>query len=118
MTEKILSLLFEVGNGNVKVWCDGRSYDPATERYRPQYSYAITTLEWEYVGNDIYGAPNTEPDVRGGARSLFAFLYAAQEAWSYQPQGENSKMFPEHVNEWAHQYSDEVGLLSLPPEHE
>jgi len=116
VTEKTSTLLFKLEDSTVGVWCDGREYDPEVERYRPRFSYTITTPEWQYVGNDIYGAWSSAPDVAGGARSLFAFLYAAQEAWHYQPRGENANMFPDHVNEWANHYSDEIGLFSLPPE--
>ena len=98
------------GNSSVKVWCDGRQYDPAAESYYPIYSYQITTPDWEYNDNDIRGKANELPDVAAGAQSLFAFLYACQEGLPEDTEGkrENANLFPPHVSEWAYLLSEEI----------
>ena len=117
MADKLTELKFTFpDDSEVRVWCEGRAYEPDDEAYRPRYSYSIKTPEWEYVGNDIQGAANEIPELTGAGRSLFSFLYAAQESWSYQPPGENADMFPEYVNEWAYDNSTTIGLMSIPPE--
>ena len=84
---------------SIEVWCDGRNYDPNFESYRPIYSYKIETKEWEYTGNDIFGACNEQPNVVRGMKSLLAFLYACAEARTKD--SDNFDLFPEHVREWA-----------------
>jgi hypothetical protein len=104
---------FPVDDSKVEVWCDGREYDPDDEMYRPVYSYKITTPDWEYIDNDIRGAVNELPDNDSAARSLFAFLYACQEGLpkDIKAEGENARLFPPHVREWAYQHSDDIELL-------
>lgn len=98
------------GNSTVKVWCDGRDYDPAAEAYHPIYSYKIVTPEWEYIDNDIRGKANELPDIAAGAQSLFAFLYACQEGLPMDTEGEreNANLFPPNVREWAYLFSDQI----------
>lgn len=101
----------------VKVWCDGRDYDPNFEAYRPQYCYSIVTPQWRYDGNDIRGASNELPDLDKASQTLFAFLYASQESYGIHKRGAftdgSFEMFPEHVSEWASQCSDEIGATSI-----
>jgi hypothetical protein len=113
LTEKKYTLPDE---SEVRVWCEGRVYESDDEAYRPRYCYRITTPDWEYERCDIQGATNEVPELDGAGRSLFAFLYAAQESWSYQPKGENADMFPDYVNEWAYDNSTTIALLSVNPE--
>lgn len=112
--EFILEDAYE-GRSVVRVWCDGRDRDPATEEYRPVYSYSIQTPRWSYEGNDIHGGAYEVPDLKKGSQSLFAFLYACQEA---KPGGENANLFPPQVRDWAYHFSEEISLFSLTLEEE
>lgn len=96
------------GDSIVKVWCDGRNYDPQTEAYHPVYSYSISTPKWKYDANDIYGAANELPDVDLGSRSLFAFLLACAEAKN--DASDNFDLFPEQVRDWANHHSDAITI--------
>lgn len=98
------------GESVVKVWCDGRKYEPDTESYHPVYSYSITTPKWSYVNNDITGGANEEPSLEKGAQSLFAFLYACQQA---KPGSDNYETFPPQVRDWAYHFSEEISSISL-----
>lgn len=91
---------------DVEVWCEGREYDAISEAYRPRYSYRILAEEWEYIDNDIRGVLNEVPNLNAAARSLFAFLYACQEA--KDEDSENYDLFPPHVREWAQSHSEEI----------
>jgi len=91
---------------DVEIWCEGREYNPVQEGYRPRYSYRILSEDWEYIDNDIYGAVNEVPDLNAAARSLFAYLYACQEA--KDENSENYDLFPSHVREWAELHSEEI----------
>jgi hypothetical protein len=105
------------GDSVVKVWCEGRDYDPKTEAYKPRYSYSIITEKWRYDGNDISGGPNELPNLDKASQSLFAFLYASQESYKIHIRGAftdgNFEMFPPHVNEWAVQNSEEISTYSI-----
>lgn len=91
---------------NVKVWCEGRLYNPETEFYKPVYTYSLKTPKWEYISNDLFGASNEIPNLRYASRSLFAFLLQCAE--SENEHSENFNLFPEHVREWAQKFSDEL----------
>lgn len=91
---------------DVEVWCDGREYDAISEAYRPRYAYRILSEDWEYIDNDIRGVLNEVPNLNAAARSLFAFLYACQEA--KDEDSENYDLFPPHVREWAELHSEEI----------
>jgi hypothetical protein len=91
---------------DVEIWCDGRDYNPIDEGYRPRYSYRILSEDWEYIDNDINGSVNGSPDLNAAARSLFAYLYACQEA--KDDNSENYDLFPEHVREWAELHSEQI----------
>lgn len=101
----------------VKVWCDGRDYDPETETYKPQYGYSITGGSWSYVGNDIRGAANELPNLDKASQTLFAMLYASQKSYSIHIKGAftdgNFEMFPVHVNEWAVKFSQDIAQTSI-----
>jgi hypothetical protein len=96
---------------DVEIWCDGREYDPLSEGYRSRYSYRIVSEDWEYVDNDIRGVINEPPNLNAAARSLFAFLYACQEAKNED--SENYDLFPPHVREWAECLSEELARVHL-----
>lgn len=109
-----------IGTTGVSVWCEGRDYDPDYESYRPIYGYKIKNSDFEYVGNDIRGAVNELADTDKAMQSLLAFLYACQESYAHDirnggdgGEGENSKLFPPHVREWAHQMSEEISLAAV-----
>lgn len=91
---------------DIEIWCEGREYDPLTEGYRPRYIYKIMSEDWEYIDNDIHGAVNEIPDLNSAARSLFAFLYACQEA--QDEDSDNYDLFPPDVREWAEKHSQEI----------
>lgn len=107
--------VFSDSNGEYKVlvWCDGRQYDPSSECYHPMYSYKITTPDWEYTDNDIRGGANELPDLEAASRSLFAYLYAAQEGLPQDTNAEreNARLFPPHVRDWAYQVNEEISIL-------
>jgi hypothetical protein len=53
-------------------------------------------------------------DLQEGFASLLSFLGAAGESYGYKGMdGENSKLFPEPVTEWAYQNSDEISMLGI-----
>lgn len=106
------------GETVVKVWCEGRDYDPNAEAYRPVYSYSIVTPKWRYDDNSIHGGANELPNLRKASQSLFAFIYAAQESWQKDPPSENAGMFPEQVNMWAHHYDSEISQIAIQLEEE
>jgi len=95
------------GESTLKVWCDGRDYDPSKETYRPVYSYSIVTPKWKYDANDIYGAPNELPNLGLASKSLFAFLLQCVEA---KEESENYGLFPPQVREWANHFSDQITI--------
>lgn len=113
MTAKTVTL---IGNTGITVECEGQVYQPEDEAYRPQYKYVIKTPEWEYVGNDIHGAVNEVPDTNKATQSLLAFLYACQESFVRNENGENATLFPRHVAEWAYQNSDEISMAAIEQE--
>lgn len=103
-----------IGNFLIEVWCDGRTYDPAREAYRPVYAYKIVGPEWEYTSNDIHGAPNEAPELGLAARSLFAYLYACQEGMpgdTDKREYENADLFPPHVREFAYLCSEHISAV-------
>jgi hypothetical protein len=95
-------------------------HDGLTTEGRQQYTYTITTPQWEYVGNDIWSGVGDDVDEAGMLATLSGFLYACAESRSFARRerrgGENSDLFPEHVGEWAEQNSDELAMLSADPE--
>lgn len=97
---------------HIEVWCDGRSYDPSTESYHPQYSYTITGSGWQYTGNDISGGANQSPDLLAGMKSLIAFLLASQEGLPEDTEGksENAEMFPLHVRGFAYLMKEQLEM--------
>jgi hypothetical protein len=116
--EKVFSFEdFDVEPSVVRVWCDGRNYDPETETYKPQYSYSIVTDKWRYDGNNILGAANELPDLYKASQTLFALLWASRESFKAHNFGAftagKHEMFPVQVNEWALQYGQEIYDFSL-----
>lgn len=93
------------GESVVTIWCDGRAYEPATELYRPVYSYSIQTPFWKYDANDIHGVPNEVPSLVSASKSLFAFLLACAEA---EEGSENYAIYPPEVRDWAQHFSEEL----------
>ena len=72
---------------------------------------------------DIEGQPEHEASdlksgvgggsLQGGMESLLVFLAVAAESYHYDGMdGENSDLFPEYVNQWADQNSDEISLIA------
>lgn len=108
---------YQIEDSVVKIWCDGRDYDPSTEAYHPKYSYLIVAPDWRYDGNDIRGGANELPNLTKASQSFFAFLYASQESYEVHLRGAftdgNFEMFPPHVNEWAQQNSEIIGAHSI-----
>ena len=101
------------GESIVQVWCDGREYCPEDEAYRPRYSYTIKTPKHAYMDNDIRGGVNEQPDLNKAAASLFAFLYACQEGMPQRISEENGDLFPPEIREWAHHFSEEIGMKAF-----
>lgn len=113
---RVFTLKFNEGTdfeevSDIKVWCEGREYDPVQEVYRPRYSYTILSEDWEYVNNDIFGVKGDVPDVGAACRSLLAYLFACQEGYPQVTDGENSDLFPDHVREWAYLHNDLITQL-------
>lgn len=115
-------LSFGVGSDSVAIEHDGKVFDPEFQGYRQQYSYRITTDDWQYVGNDIHSGCGKDVDITDAARTLFAFLSACAESLTYRDVhgygGDNADLFPSHVGEWAQMNSDELAMLSLGDELE
>lgn len=96
----------------VSVWCDGRTYDPETETYKPQYAYSIVTDKWRYDGNNIVGAKNELPNLFKAGQTLFDMLWHSQKSYAAHLRGAftggNHDVFPVHVNEWAVKFADDI----------
>ena len=85
--------------GNIlTVWCDGRSYDPVEESYRPVYSYSIVTKNWRYDANDIMGKANDVPCLDTASVAVLTMLMACAAS---EDDEESFDSFPPHVRELA-----------------
>lgn len=97
-----------IGNLKFAVWCDGRSYDPELEVYRPIYSYSIMTDSWRYDANDIQGAPNKPPNTGLASAALMAIFLSCVEA---DDDDDNAELFPPHVREAGQYVSNQLAAL-------
>lgn len=101
-----------IGNATVSI-------DYATKRGaggRTRYRYHID------LGRKHHTAADLESGVGGGSlqsglETLLSFLGAAAESHGYhlrtKEKGEHEHLFPEWVNIWAYQHSDEISTLQL-----
>lgn len=97
-----------IGNLTFTIWCDGRTYEPDLEQYRPRYAYSIVSDSWRYDANDIQGAPNKSPDLDIAATALLAIFLTCVEA---ADDNDNAELFPPHVREAGQQISDELAAV-------
>lgn len=75
---------------------------------RPIFSWRLETPDGFWEDEDLRGpAAGREPTEEEMARTWCVFLSAALEG------GENADMFPAELLRWAHQWSNEIELLSL-----
>jgi hypothetical protein len=86
----------------------------ADEEGRPAYRYRVTdeTAGIDYEAADLRLGVNHRPDNAKAARSLLAFLGATSEAFLVGHELE-ADAFPEEVNFWSHQMSDEILAAQL-----
>lgn len=104
---------YRIENAVVAVDFDGFVPD-ALGGNRCQYTYTITTDDWQYVGNDLQSGVGAAPDEIDAAATLFAFLSACAESLNYRGgDGENADLFPDYVGEWAALNSDEIDILQF-----
>lgn len=94
-----------IGNATFTIWCEGRSYDPALEVYRPVYSYSIVTDQWEYDANDIQGSINETPNLGLASAALLAILLTCVQA---DDDEQAAEMFPEHVRQLGKSIEDQL----------
>lgn len=91
-------------------------YDPLfpyAEDNRDRYQYHIDADGRSHSGCDLKSGCGGGT-LQEGLESLLSFLSAAAESYRYKGmEGENSDLFPEWVDEWAAQHSDEIGMMRL-----
>lgn len=74
---------------------------------------------FSFPQGQIHG-DTSESVLQDGFASILSFLSACAESRSYAERhgkspmdGENSDLFPDHVGQWAQEFSDEISLLEL-----
>lgn len=101
-----------VGDGFVSIEYSSRQPPSGRTRYR----YFID------VGKRSFKASDLQSGVGGGSLqeglvSLFSFISAAGESYSYEQrtgrESDNAGMFPKWVNEWASDNTDDLSMLSM-----
>ena len=82
---------------------------------RAIYRYYIDTPKFEYSGADLRSGVGGGT-LQEGMASLFSFLSAAADSYSYRQRtgasGEKEDLFPAYVTEWAYQNADEIAALA------
>lgn len=82
---------------------------------RTRYQWHLDIPAGEFAGDDLQSGAQGG-SLQSGLASLLSFLGAAGEAYAYQMrtghESDNADLFPAPVMEWAHQYSDELGMLA------
>ena len=87
-----------------------------TEDRRICYRWYVDIPAGEFSGSDLRtGVGGIGDSYQEVFVSLLSFLSAAAESRAYRErtgrEGENEDLFPPKVVEWAHQNSDEIGIL-------
>ncbi len=107
----------KIGNGTISIDYSKRRADENRIRY--QYYIDIPDCP-EFTADDIQsGNPvaNSPRGLQQGLESILAFLGACAESYGYKlrtgREGENLDLFPQHIAEWAYQYSDEISIAQL-----
>ncbi len=104
----------------IVVLSDGPEWQPCDMGYRQRYTYVIrpgagTAAGTEYVGNDIYSPVSAVRDARQGMESVLSVLSAYGESVASfirtGTAGENLNLFPEHLQLWAYENADEIGMI-------
>lgn len=106
--KKVPAREITIGDLTFTIWCDGRTYDPGLEVYRPQYSYSIVSSKWRYDANDIQGAPNELPNLGLASTALLAIFLTCVQA---DDDEDDAEMFPPHVREAGQSISKELALV-------
>jgi len=91
--------------------------DPVpTDDGRDRYQYYLDIDGQEYRANDLSSGVGGGT-LQEGLQSLLSFLSAAADAYAYQMRSgrnsENSDLFPEWVNEWTYENSDDISMLAV-----
>jgi hypothetical protein len=81
---------------------------------RPAYRYQVTdeSAGIDFEAADLRLGVNHRPDNAKAAKSLLSFLGATSEAFLVGHELE-ADAFPEEVNFWAHQMSDQITMAQL-----
>lgn len=86
---------------------------------RPLYRYKITDEQAgiDHEGADLHLGPRLRPDNLRAAKTLLSFLYAANEAYLTELEGnidsENLDLFPMPVNEWAYVHAEDIEMAQV-----
>jgi len=89
-------------------------YGGVDRENRTIYRYYIDTPQGEYTGNDLKSGCQGG-SLQSGLESLLSFLGAWAEALQYSVNGrrsENIDLFPEFLQDFALQYSDEISTIA------
>ena len=81
---------------------------------RTRYRWTIDLPDGSTYSDDDLQSGCQGGSLQEGFRSLLDFLCAAAESYSYHAwDREAARMFPKPVVEWAHQFSNELEMLTL-----
>jgi hypothetical protein len=86
---------------------------------RPLYRYKITdeAAGIDHEATDLHLGPRLRPDNIRAAKTLLSFLYAANEAYLTELEGnidsENLELFPMSVNEWAYVHAEDIEMAQV-----
>lgn len=96
-----------IDNANITVW---RMINRTPDN-RVAYGYAISMPGKNHKARDLASGVVGSPTEDEMLRTLCSFLAAAGEAYE-NPGSDNRGMFPEWVEEWASNHSDELADAS------
>jgi hypothetical protein len=103
----------KVGDATISIEYDASiEYDGSGDDGRVRYRYYIDLPKWEHNSNDLTGRGGLQE----GLSSLLSFLSAFAEAVRYREStgrySENADLFPDRLEAWAVENSDELSMLS------